>query len=38
MKEIKVIPCLDIRGGRVVKGVKFVNLKDLVSLNTTVSN
>jgi cyclase len=28
MKEVKVIPCLDIRGGRVVKGVKFENLKD----------
>jgi len=28
MKEIKVIPCLDVKGGRVVKGVKFVNLKD----------
>lgn len=28
MKNIKVIPCLDIRGGRVVKGVKFIDLKD----------
>lgn len=28
MKEVKVIPCLDIRDGRVVKGVKFVNLRD----------
>jgi cyclase len=28
VKEIKVIPCLDIREGRVVKGVKFVNLRD----------
>ncbi len=28
MKEIKVIPCLDIREGRVVKGVKFENLRD----------
>lgn len=28
MKTIKVIPCLNIREGRVVKGVKFVNLKD----------
>jgi len=25
---VKVIPCLDIRNGRVVKGVKFVNLRD----------
>jgi cyclase len=28
MKVIKVIPCLDIKEGRVVKGVKFVNLRD----------
>jgi len=28
LKTIKVIPCLDIREGRVVKGIKFVNLKD----------
>ena len=28
MKYVKVIPCLDIKEGRVVKGVKFVNLKD----------
>ena len=28
MKEIKIIPCLDIRGGRVVKGIKFENLID----------
>jgi len=28
VKEIKIIPCLDIRGGRVVKGVKFENLRD----------
>lgn len=27
-KTIKVIPCLDIKEGRVVKGVRFVNLKD----------
>jgi cyclase len=25
---VKVIPCLDIKGGRVVKGIKFVNLRD----------
>ena len=25
---IRVIPCLDIAGGRVVKGVSFVNLRD----------
>jgi len=28
MKEIKIIPCLDIKEGRVVKGIKFVNLRD----------
>jgi len=28
MKLVKVIPCLDIREGRVVKGVKFVDLRD----------
>ncbi len=28
MKDIKIIPCLDVKDGRVVKGVKFVNLRD----------
>jgi cyclase len=28
MDYVKVIPCLDIREGRVVKGVNFVNLRD----------
>jgi len=28
MDIVKIIPCLDIKDGRVVKGVKFVNLKD----------
>ncbi len=28
MKEIKIIPCLDIKDGRVVKGIKFVDLRD----------
>ena len=28
MKEIKIIPCLDIKEGRVVKGINFVNLRD----------
>jgi len=28
MEPVKIIPCLDIKDGRVVKGVKFVNLKD----------
>ena len=28
MKEVGIIPCLDIKNGRVVKGVNFVNLRD----------
>ncbi|MBA7661905.1 Imidazole glycerol phosphate synthase subunit HisF [subsurface metagenome] len=28
MPEVRIIPCLDVREGRVVKGVKFVNLRD----------
>lgn len=28
MEPIKVIPCLDMKEGRVVKGIKFVNLRD----------
>jgi len=28
MKEVKIIPCLDVKEGRVVKGVKFENLRD----------
>ena len=28
MQEIRIIPCLDVKEGRVVKGVKFVNLRD----------
>ena len=28
MKPVHVIPCLDVKDGRVVKGVKFVNLRD----------
>jgi len=28
MKPIKVIPCLDIKDARVVKGIEFVNLRD----------
>jgi len=28
VKQIKIIPCLDVRQGRVVKGVKFENLRD----------
>ena len=25
---VKIVPCLDVKGGRVVKGIKFVNIKD----------
>jgi cyclase len=28
MAEVRIIPCLDVKDGRVVKGVKFVNLRD----------
>jgi len=28
MKQIKIIPCLDVKDGRVVKSVKFENLRD----------
>ncbi len=24
----RIIPCLDVRGGRVVKGINFVNIRD----------
>ncbi|MDY6916701.1 MAG: HisA/HisF-related TIM barrel protein, partial [Chloroflexota bacterium] len=28
MDKVRIIPCLDVKDGRVVKGVKFVDLKD----------
>lgn len=28
MKNIRIMPCLDVKGGRVVKGINFVNLRD----------
>ena len=28
MKEVRIIPCLDVKDGRVVKGVKFARLRD----------
>jgi len=28
MKAVRIIPCLDVKEGRVVKGVNFVNLRD----------
>ena len=33
---VRVIPCLDVDAGRVVKGVHFENLKDAGDPNTTV--
>lgn len=37
----RIIPCLDIDGGRVVKGINFINLTDMgdpveILKNTTV--
>ena len=29
MEYRRIIPCLDVKGGRLVKGVNFVNLKDV---------
>ena len=28
MLKVRVIPCLDVKDGRVVKGVNFVDLRD----------
>jgi cyclase len=28
MNKVKIIPCLDVKDGRVVKGINFVNLRD----------
>jgi len=28
VNEVKIIPCLDVKDGRVVKGINFVNLRD----------
>jgi imidazole glycerol-phosphate synthase subunit HisF len=28
MFKVRVIPCLDVKDGRVVKGVKFLDLRD----------
>ena len=36
MLKIRIIPCLDVKNGKVVKGTKFINLKyagDPVSKN-----
>ena len=32
MLKNRIIPCLDVKNGRVVKGINFVELKDRVSL------
>uniref|UniRef100_A0A7C1FFW7 Imidazole glycerol phosphate synthase subunit HisF n=1 Tax=Ammonifex degensii TaxID=42838 RepID=A0A7C1FFW7_9THEO len=28
MQTVRIIPCLNMKNGRVVKGVRFVNLRD----------
>jgi cyclase len=28
MNEVRIVPCLDVKDGRVVKGINFVNLRD----------
>ena len=28
MQEVRIMPCLDVKEGRVVKGVRFINLRD----------
>ena len=28
MEFVRIIPCLDVKEGRVVKGVNFINLRD----------
>ena len=35
--RIRVIPCLDVADGRVVKGVKFVDLKDAGDPNLEIN-
>ena len=30
MLKNRIIPCLDVKNGRVVKGINFVDLKELV--------
>lgn len=29
MRSMRIIPCLDVKDGRVVKGIEFVNLRDV---------
>ena len=33
MLKKRIIPCLDVKGGRVVKGIKFVNGRDSSSFD-----
>ncbi len=28
MREIRIIPCLDVKDGRVFKGINFIRLRD----------
>ncbi|MBN9579516.1 MAG: hypothetical protein J0H26_14255, partial [Alphaproteobacteria bacterium] len=37
MLKVRIIPCLDVKDGRVVKGVNFVNLRDAGDLNKSAS-
>ena len=32
MLKKRIIPCLDIKNGRTVKGINFVNLRDALSI------
>ena len=36
MFKVRVIPCLDVTGGRVVKGIEFLNLRDAGGLATNL--
>jgi len=35
--SVRVIPCLDVKGGRVVKGVNFLDLQDAGDRRGTTS-
>ncbi|MEO0851873.1 MAG: HisA/HisF-related TIM barrel protein, partial [Pseudomonadota bacterium] len=37
MLNIRIIPCLDVKDGRVVKGVNFVDLKDAAATGSPAS-
>ena len=36
MLKNRIIPCLDVRNGRVVKGINFVDLKDAGEVSLVV--